>query len=106
MARCDHSGLDLIDWVVRRGGRKRHNQQRQARKEGEKKSLHVVESIGKPFSNSGTSLDNFKGLLISSALHMASTKPDPRPTAVALGNLSFGFGWWYYAQTEGATALA
>ena len=42
-----HAGLDLVDRVVRRSGRQRHNQQRQARKEGEKKSLHVVESIGK-----------------------------------------------------------
>ena len=37
---------------------------------------------------------------------MASTKRAPRPIVIALGNLSFGFGWWYYAQTEGATALA
>jgi len=22
------------------------------------------------------------------------------------GNVSFGFGWWYYARTEGAPALA
>jgi hypothetical protein len=37
---------------------------------------------------------------------MASTKRSPRPIANALQNTSFGFGWWYYAQTEGATALA
>ena len=42
-----HAGLDLVDWVIGRSRRKRHNQHRQARKEGEKKSLHVVESIGK-----------------------------------------------------------
>jgi len=37
---------------------------------------------------------------------MASTKRAPRPIVIAQGNSSFGFGWWYYAQTEGATALA
>ncbi len=44
---------------------------------------------------------------------MASTKrtpkPAPKPIVIAQGaqgNISFGFGWWYYAQTEGATALA
>ena len=47
VTRGHHSGFDLINRVVGRSGWKRHNQQRQARKEGEKKSLHVVESIGK-----------------------------------------------------------
>ena len=39
---------------------------------------------------------------------MASTKRAPRLSSSMsrMGNLSFGFGWWYYAQTEGATALA
>jgi hypothetical protein len=37
---------------------------------------------------------------------MASTKRAPRPIVIALGDLSFGFGWWYYAHTEGASALA
>jgi hypothetical protein len=37
---------------------------------------------------------------------MASTKRPPLPIVIAMRNLSFGFGWWYYAQTEGATALA
>jgi hypothetical protein len=37
---------------------------------------------------------------------MASTKRPPRPIVIAMRDLSFGFGWWYYAQTEGATALA
>jgi hypothetical protein len=40
---------------------------------------------------------------------MASTKRAPKPIVVALrpqGAGSFGFGWWYYAQTEGATAVA
>ncbi len=40
---------------------------------------------------------------------MASTKRQPKPIVIAhesRGNFSFGFGWWYYAQTEGATALA
>jgi hypothetical protein len=37
---------------------------------------------------------------------MASTKRAARPIVIALGNCSFGFGWWYYAQTEGAAALA
>jgi hypothetical protein len=37
---------------------------------------------------------------------MASTKRAPRPIVIALENLSFGFGWWFYAQTEGAAALA
>jgi len=33
------------------------------------------------------------------------TKRPPRPVVVARG-VSFGFGWWYYARTEGAAALA
>jgi hypothetical protein len=37
---------------------------------------------------------------------MASTKRALRPIVIALGNISFGFGWWFYAQTEGAAALA
>ncbi len=40
---------------------------------------------------------------------MASTKRAPKPLVIAFGpqgTVSFGFGWWYYAQTEGATALA
>ena len=40
---------------------------------------------------------------------MASTKRPPRPIVIAMvprADVSFGFGWWYYAQTEGATALA
>jgi hypothetical protein len=37
---------------------------------------------------------------------MASTKRAPRLNVIALGNISFGFGWWFYAQTEGAAALA
>jgi len=31
----------------------------------------------------------------------------PSSTRLAnAGNVSFGFGWWYYAQSEGAPALA
>ncbi len=45
----DGSGLDLVQRVIGWSGRQRHNEQRQARREGEKKSLHVVESIGKSF---------------------------------------------------------
>jgi hypothetical protein len=40
---------------------------------------------------------------------MASTKRNPKPIVIARGsqgNFPFGFGWWYYARTEGATALA
>jgi hypothetical protein len=40
---------------------------------------------------------------------MASIRRVQRPIPainVALGTLSFGFGWWYYAHTEGAAALA
>ncbi len=38
---------------------------------------------------------------------MASTKHAPRLGPLSNGAQgSFGFGWWYYAQTEGATALA
>ena len=39
----------------------------------------------------------------------STTKRSPRPIVIAMapqGQLSFGFGWWYYARTEGATALA
>ena len=39
----------------------------------------------------------------------SSTKRPPRPIVIAMvahADVSFGFGWWYYAQTEGATALA
>ena len=38
----------------------------------------------------------------------SSTKRPPRPIVIAMvpHAVSFSFGWWYYAQTEGATALA
>jgi hypothetical protein len=65
----------------------------------------LLNLLGNTLIYSGTCLDNFKGFLILSPL-MASTKRPPRPIVIALGFVSFGFGWWYYAQTEGATALA
>jgi len=37
----------------------------------------------------------------------ATASPNSGPNlGPKFGNVSFGFGWWYYAQTEGATALA
>lgn len=36
----------------------------------------------------------------------SSTKRPPRPIVIAADVRSFSFGWWYYAQTEGAPALA
>jgi hypothetical protein len=64
-------------------------------------------------SYSGTSLDIFKGFLISSSIrraeqmtHTSSTTRTVQPMATIMGTGSFGFGWWYDAQTEGAPALA
>jgi hypothetical protein len=36
----------------------------------------------------------------------SNTKRPPRPIVIAAIAVSFAFGWWYYAQTEGAPALA
>src|SRR5262245_15443257 len=100
--------LDVFDGEVGAGGGQRRDAERDAGCERDDKSLHVVVITGNVYlSNSRTNLDRFKGFLISSSL-----RSPMHPTSFSArgldnsGIVSFGFGWWYYAQTEGAPALA
>jgi hypothetical protein len=67
----------------------------------------LLNLLGNPFVNTRTILDNFKGFLLSSDIlnAMQAVIHNAAPAA-SRGYVSFGFGWWYDAHTEGAPALA
>ena len=59
----------------------------------------LLNLLGNPYLNSRTNLDNFKDFLLLSNIF--------RVMQTSIRFAAFGFfGWWYYAQSEGAPALA
>jgi hypothetical protein len=71
----------------------------------------LLNLLGNPFLNSRTILDNFKDFLLLSSIFRVMQANIQKRHASAIArpvstSASFGFGWWYYAQTEGAPALA